>query len=73
MLKSEVKEKIANANLVKVTFRERIIFDYKAFDKVLVVFLHKPWLVDTDILYGYVNPFSAKAISCDDIISIETV
>ena len=56
---------------MKITYLEKgRPFDYKRVDRVCSVVLSRTWR-SGGLLYGYVDRYNVRAISVEDIISIE--
>lgn len=56
---------------MKVVYRERVFIDnYKCIDYTRTIKFLKAWK-NNNILYGYIDSFNIKAISIEDIISVE--
>lgn len=56
---------------MKVTYLEKgQPFDFKRVDRVCTVVLSRTWR-SGGLLYGYVDRYNVRAISVEDIISIE--
>lgn len=56
---------------MKVVYMERVFIDnYKCIDHTRTIKFLKAWK-NNNILYGYIDRFNIKAISIENIISIE--